>query len=92
MNHMGLLELAHIKEQEHMREALRRQAIKAARREAGVTWLQLVRARLFATRRVSTGAATPAPPPSAARGHVARQAPRLRVIRATEADCVTADC
>lgn len=47
MNPMGLMEMAHIKEQESMREALRRAAIREARRQAGVTWIQVVRARLF---------------------------------------------
>jgi hypothetical protein len=68
MNHMGLVELAQIREQEHMREALRRQAIRAARRDAGVTWLQLVRARLFGSRpangRAKVPPAQPAPPVS----------------------------
>ena len=47
MNPMGLMEMAHIKEQESMREALRRAAIREARREAGITWFQAFRARLF---------------------------------------------
>lgn len=50
MYHQGLRELAQIQEQEHMREALRRAAVRAARREAGVTWLQVFRARIFRTR------------------------------------------
>lgn len=46
MNPTGLLELAQIAEQEHMREAMRRAALRAARRDAGVTWFQALRLRL----------------------------------------------
>lgn len=50
MNPMGLMEMAQVKEQESMREALRRAAIREARRQAGITWFQVVRARLFRQR------------------------------------------
>lgn len=70
MNPMGLMEMAQISEQEHMREALRRTAIREARKQAGVTWIQVVRARLFGSRGVVTtpaaaAPATPAPAPVA---------------------------
>lgn len=61
---MGLMEMAQVNEQEHMREALRRAAIREARKQAGVTWVQVVRARLFRSRVVVTPpavAAVPAP-------------------------------
>ena len=66
MNPMGLMEMAQINEQEHMREALRRTALREARKRAGVTWIQVVRARLFGSRGVvTTPAAAAAPAPSA---------------------------
>ena len=62
MNPMGLMEMAQISEQEHMREALRRRALREARKEAGVTWIQVIRARLFRIRgRDSVAASAPAP-------------------------------
>lgn len=63
MNPMGLMELGQIKEQEHMREALRRNALRDARKQAGVTWIQLVRARLF-RQRDGVAAAAPAARPA----------------------------
>ena len=66
MNPMGLMEMAQIKEQEHMREALRRTALREARKQAGVTWIQVVRARLFGPRGVVTTPATAAAPRSPA--------------------------
>ena len=66
MNPTGLMEMAQIKEQEHMREALRRTALRDARKQAGVSWIQVVRARLFGSRGVvTTPAAAPASPASA---------------------------
>lgn len=71
MNPTGLMEMAQVKEQEHMREALRRRALREARKEAGLTWLQLLRARLFGSRGVGTtpaaaaAAAEPATPAAA---------------------------
>ena len=72
---MGLMEMAEVNEQEHMREALRRAAIREARKQAGVTWIQVVRARLFGSRGVvTTPPTTPAPaspaPASAAQSAV----------------------
>ena len=64
MNPMGLMELGQIKEQEHMREALRRSALREARKQAGVTWIQLVRARLFGSRGVVTTPPTTATRPA----------------------------
>ena len=64
MNPMGLMEMAQIKEQEHMREALRRTALREARKQAGVTWIQVVRARLFGSRGVVSAPAAAAAPPS----------------------------
>lgn len=87
MNPMGLMEMAQVKEQESMREALRRAAIREGRKQAGITWFQMVRARLF--RRRGAVAAGPAAP-TAARATAA--APRLRVVQAAELDCVGADC
>ena len=63
---MGLMEMAQVNEQEHMREALRRAAIREARKQAGVTWIQVVRARLFGSRGVVTTPAAAAPPASPA--------------------------
>lgn len=63
MNPMGLMEMAQIKEQEHMREALRRTALREARQQAGVTWIQVVRARLFGSRGVVSALAPAAAPP-----------------------------
>ncbi|MGH7686035.1 MAG: hypothetical protein ACREN2_04370 [Candidatus Dormibacteria bacterium] len=80
---MNLTEMAQVAEQEHMRVALRRAAARAARREAGITWLQAVRMRVFAA---PVSPARPAPPATA------RPAVRLRVIRAADSDCATADC
>ena len=71
MNPMGLMEMAQINEQEHMREALRRTALREARKQAGVTWIKVVRARLFGSRGVVTtpaaaaAPASPAPAPAA---------------------------
>ena len=45
MNPLVIHELAQIREQERMSAALHRAAVRAARREAGVTWMQLLRAR-----------------------------------------------
>ena len=47
MNPLVLHELAQITEQERMNAQLHRAAIRAARREAGVSWVHVVRARLF---------------------------------------------
>ena len=66
MNPMGLMEMAQINEQEHMREALRRAALREARKQAGVTWIQMVRARLFGSRGVVTTHAPAAAPQSLA--------------------------
>lgn len=63
---MGLMEMAEVNEQEHMREALRRAAIREARKQAGVTWIQVVRARLFGSRGVVTTPAAAAAPRSPA--------------------------
>jgi len=63
MNPMGLMEMAQVKEQESMREALRRAAIREARKQAGITWFQVVRARLFRQR--GAVAAAPAAAPAA---------------------------
>ena len=63
---MGLMEMAEVNEQEHMREALRRAAIREARKQAGVTWIQVVRARLFGSRGVVTTPAAAAAPQSPA--------------------------
>lgn len=89
MYHQGLSELAQIQEQEHMRESLRRAAMRQARREAGVTWLQLIRARLSGRRPVGRLAGGPHPLPSRTptATAVARPAPPLRVIGAAEMDC-----
>ena len=65
MNPMGLMELAQIREQEYMREALRRAALREARKEAGVTWLQLVRARFFPRRNRVTAPVVAAAEPAA---------------------------
>ena len=68
MNPMGLMEMAQINEQEHMREALRRAALREARKQAGLTWIQVLRARLFGSRGVVTtpaAAAAQAPTPAA---------------------------
>ena len=96
MYSMNLTEMAQVAEQEHMREALRRAALRAARREAGITWLQAVRMRVFRT--TARSHTTPMPPvqpaPSipVAAAPSARPAVRLRVIRVADADCATADC
>ena len=63
---MGLMEMAEVNEQEHMREALRRAASREARKQAGVTWIQVVRARLFGSRGVVTTPAAAAAPQSPA--------------------------
>ena len=124
MNPTGLMEMAQITEQEHMREALRRAALREARKQAGLTWIQVVRARLFGSRGVVTtpaAAAAQAPTPSVSNSvaptpsikpvlvheiHI-RQRPtlvsggaatasapaaKLRVVEASELDCVGADC
>ena len=87
MNPNGLMELAQIAEQEHMREALRRSAARAARREAGVTWLQAVRMR-FVRRRIAERAVHP----PAAQPAPSQPAPRLRVIQIAKTDQIAADC
>ena len=66
MNPMGLMEMAQITEQEHMREALRRTALREARKQAGVTWMQVLRARVFGSRGVVTTPAAAAAPSSPA--------------------------
>ena len=95
MYHMGLRELAQITEQEHMRESLRRAAIRDARRQAGVTWLQMVRARLSPkhTAPSAAGAARQVTPKQVVAPAPVRSAPRLRVMPAAEIDCPAgADC
>ncbi|MBV8528954.1 MAG: hypothetical protein JOZ75_11610 [Candidatus Dormibacteraeota bacterium] len=66
MNPMGLMEMAQVKEQESMREALRRAAIREARKQAGITWFQAVRARLFRQRDAVAAAPAAAPARAAA--------------------------
>ena len=64
MNPYILMELSQIKEQENMRAAERRAAVREARRESGVSWLQMLRSRLVAIRRTRPAArpaARPAP-------------------------------
>lgn len=100
MTHMGLRELAQISEQEHMRAALAHAAARQARREAGITWLQAVRLRLFPRGADSAPvtappAVTPAPSspaPAATTAPTATVRMKLRVLRAAEPDCVGADC
>lgn len=66
MNPMGLMEMAQVREQESMREALRRAAIREARKQAGLTWFQVVRARLFRQRgAVAVAPAAPTAAPAA---------------------------
>ena len=72
---MGLMEMAEVNEQEHMREALRRAAIREARKQAGVTWIQVVRARLFGSRGVVTTPAAVTTPSAAAVPQSAAPAP-----------------
>jgi hypothetical protein len=72
---MGLMEMAEVNEQEHMREALRRAAIREARKQAGVTWIQVVRARLFGHRDGAAAAASAATPAAAAAPAVATSTP-----------------
>ena len=72
MNPTGLMEMAQITEQEHMREALRRAALREARKQAGLTWIQVLRARLFGSRGVvATPAAAPQAPTPATPNSVA---------------------
>lgn len=95
MYSMNLTEMAQVAEQEHMREALRRAALRAARHEAGITWLQAVWMRVFHKTAVPAAApvpAQPAPSTSVAAAPSAHPAVRLRVIRVADADCATADC
>lgn len=95
MYHQGVSELAQLREQEFMHESLRRAAFRTARREAGVTWLQLVRARLMAARAGGRSVHGSRPQPSRAPAATAavRPAPPLRVIGAAEVDCAAgADC
>jgi hypothetical protein len=47
MNPLVLHELAQITEQERMNAQLHRAAVRAARREAGVSWVDAVRGRFF---------------------------------------------
>ena len=94
MYSMNLTEMAQVAEQEHMREALRRAAVREARREAGITWLQAVRMRFSRKSAAPLTApvppAQPAPPTPVAAAPSARPAVRLRVVRGGDADCVTA--
>lgn len=95
MYHQGLTELAQIREQESMRESLRRAALRDARREAGVTWLQLLRSRFFGDRGAgrAVGGARPLPSRTTAVAAAARPTPSLRVIGAAEVECPAgADC
>lgn len=106
MTNMGLRELAQISEQEHMRAALARAAARQARRDAGITWLQAMRLRLFTRGAESAPATAPpaakpapsSPAPAATHPAPAATTPaatvrmKLRVIRAADPDCVGADC
>ena len=81
MNPLILHELAQIEEQERMNAALRRAALRAARREAGLSWMQAVRGRLLGrTRHAPIGS-----------GAVSLR-PRLRVAGAPAEAEATADC
>ena len=84
MNPMGLMEMAQIKEQEHMREALRRTALREARKQAGVTWIQVVRARLFGSRgaviTTPPAGAAPAPAPAPAAPNAVAPATNTRPV------------
>ena len=78
MNPLVIHELAQIEEQERMHAALRRAALRAARRDAGLSWTQVLRARLFGRNGHAPAAA-------------AEPRPRVRVAAAS-ADAQCADC
>ena len=95
MYHQGLSEIAQLDEQEHMQKSLERAAARAARREAGVTWLHLARTRIFrarpAGRSVDGSRSLPSRPPAVPAA--VRPRPVMRVIGAAELDCPAgADC